>query len=68
MKPAPNDNINVPVNYRYGIFGYSIGANLALNGKNAIFARISKEEVLPQIEFFSLGIIILIMMTLLLML
>ena len=37
-----NDNINVPVNYRYGIFGYSIGANLALNGKNAIFARISK--------------------------
>ena len=37
-----NDNINVPVNYRYGIFGYSVGANYALNNKNAVFARVSQ--------------------------
>ncbi|SIT25318.1 TonB dependent receptor [Chryseobacterium gambrini] len=37
-----NDNINVPVNYRYGIFGYSVGANYALNSKNAVFARVSQ--------------------------
>ncbi|WP_288448567.1 TonB-dependent receptor [uncultured Chryseobacterium sp.] len=37
-----NDNINIPVNYRYGIFGYSVGANYALNNKNAVFARVSQ--------------------------
>ncbi len=37
-----NDNINVPVNYRYGIFGYSVGANYALSNKNAVFARVSQ--------------------------
>ncbi|WP_376778720.1 TonB-dependent receptor domain-containing protein [Chryseobacterium taichungense] len=37
-----NDNINIPVNYRYGIFGYSVGANYALNNKNAVFARVSR--------------------------
>ena len=37
-----NDNINVPVNYTYGIFGYSVGGNYALNSKNAVFARVSK--------------------------
>ena len=39
---ATNDNISVPVNYRYGIFGYSVGANYALNGRNAVFARVSQ--------------------------
>lgn len=42
LNVATNDNINVPVNYKYGIFGYSIGANYALNTKNAVFARVSQ--------------------------
>ena len=37
-----NDGIRVPVNYKYGIFGYSVGANYALNSHNAVFARVSK--------------------------
>lgn len=32
----------VPVDYRYGIFGYSFGANYAINSNNALFARISQ--------------------------
>ncbi|WP_054508623.1 TonB-dependent receptor [Chryseobacterium sp. ERMR1:04] len=32
----------VPVDYTYGIFGYSFGANYALNSRNAIFARVSQ--------------------------
>ncbi|SHK14241.1 TonB-dependent receptor [Chryseobacterium polytrichastri] len=32
----------VPVDYKYEIFGYSFGANYALNSHNAIFARISQ--------------------------
>jgi hypothetical protein len=59
-----NDNINVPVNYRYGIFGYSVGANYALNSKNAVFARVSQVEVLLQTEFYSQDTIIPIMMIL----
>lgn len=31
-----------PVDYDYNIFGYSVGANFAINDKNAVFARISK--------------------------
>lgn len=31
-----------PVNYKYNIFGYSVGANYAINNNNAVFARISK--------------------------
>ncbi|MGS0746987.1 TonB-dependent siderophore receptor [Halpernia sp. GG3] len=42
IKVATNDGIIVPVKYRYGIFGYSAGANYALNTKNAIFARVSQ--------------------------
>ena len=42
MSVATNDNINIPVNYKYGIFGYSVGANYTLNNRNAIFARISQ--------------------------
>jgi outer membrane receptor protein involved in Fe transport len=30
-----------PVNYDYNIFGYSVGANYAVNDNNAVFARIS---------------------------
>lgn len=32
----------VPVDYKYGIFGYSFGANYALNSHNAVFARVSQ--------------------------
>jgi hypothetical protein len=32
----------VPVDYQYGIFGYSFGANYALNSRNALFARVSQ--------------------------
>lgn len=31
-----------PVDYQYGIFGYSFGANYALNSRNALFARVSQ--------------------------
>lgn len=48
-----NDNINVPVNYRYGIFGYSIGANYALNSKNAVFARVSQGGSASADKFYS---------------
>ncbi|WP_051882132.1 TonB-dependent receptor [Chryseobacterium soli] len=32
----------VPVDYRYGIFGYSFGANYTINSHNAFFARVSQ--------------------------
>lgn len=32
----------VPVDYKYDIFGYSFGANYALNSRNAVFARVSQ--------------------------
>lgn len=32
----------VPVDYRYKIFGYSFGANYAINSHNAVFARVSQ--------------------------
>ncbi|ASW73070.1 TonB-dependent receptor [Chryseobacterium piperi] len=32
----------VPVDYRYQIFGYSFGANYAINSHNAVFARVSQ--------------------------
>lgn len=32
----------VPVDYQYGIFGYSFGANYALNSRNSLFARVSQ--------------------------
>ncbi|MBD3906060.1 TonB-dependent receptor [Chryseobacterium sp. Ch-15] len=35
-------NGTVPVDYQYGIFGYSFGANYTLNSRNAIFARVSQ--------------------------
>jgi outer membrane receptor protein involved in Fe transport len=35
-------NGTVPVDYQYGIFGYSFGANYALNSRNAVFARVSQ--------------------------
>lgn len=31
-----------PVDYDYNIFGYSVGANYAINDNNALFARVSK--------------------------
>ena len=39
-----------------------LGANYAINDKNAVFARISKVEALLLIEFYSLVIIIPIQM------
>ncbi|AZB07339.1 TonB-dependent receptor [Chryseobacterium sp. G0162] len=35
-------NGTVPVDYKYGIFGYSLGANYTLNSRNAVFARVSQ--------------------------
>lgn len=32
----------VPVDYKYGIFGYSFGANYTLNSHHAVFARVSQ--------------------------
>jgi len=32
----------VPVDYKYGIFGYSVGANYAFDTHNAVFARVSQ--------------------------
>ncbi|UKB77892.1 TonB-dependent receptor domain-containing protein [Chryseobacterium sp. MEBOG07] len=32
----------VPVDYKYGIFGYSLGANYTLNAHHAVFARVSQ--------------------------
>ena len=42
QKVATVGNNITPVNYDYNIFGYSVGANYAINDKNAVFARISK--------------------------